>query len=164
MITQNELIQGIVENKIKMLGLAYSITKNTHDAEDAVGETILVAFNKYISIRKKESIGAWLMSIVHNEAYSILRRRSRIELSPNIIEFAKHTDDVDSNIENTHMWEQIFKLPDDYRSLIYLYYIDDYSVKEISKILNIAEGTVKSRLSRSRELLRELLGKEELTI
>ena len=45
-----------------------------------------------------------------------------------------------------------------------MYYIDDYSVKEISKILNIAEGTVKSRLSRSRELLRELLGKEELTI
>lgn len=164
MITREELIQVILDNKTKMFGLAYSITKNTHDAEDAVGETIVIAFKKFASIRKKESTCAWLMTVVHNEAYSILRTKSKIDLAPNIIDFTNHIDKEDQHVENLHLWEQIFKLPDEYRSLIYLYYINDYSVKEISKIINIPAGTVKSRLSRSRELLKDLLGKEDLAI
>ena len=53
-------------------------------------------------------------------------------------------------------------LNDDVKLIVVLYYYDNYSVKEISEIVNIPEGTVKSRLSTARKLLKQKLGKEEI--
>ena len=53
-------------------------------------------------------------------------------------------------------------LNEDFKLIVVLYYYNNYSIKEISQIVNIPEGTVKSRLSKAREILRQKLEKEEI--
>lgn len=161
MITKDDLVEAILANELNMLGLAYSITKSIHDAEDAVGETIEIAFKFYSSIRKEESICSWLMTVVHNQACSIIRRKKRIALDSDIIEVISSGNKEEQYVENIFLWEQILKLPDEYRKLVCLHYIHGYSVNEISVLQSIPVGTIKSRLSKARKLLKNLICGED---
>lgn len=64
------------------------------------------------------------------------------------------------NKKYTHLYMAILNLPEELRILVTLYYIEGFSQKEIAEILHIQEGTIKSRLSRARDLLREQLTEE----
>lgn len=59
--------------------------------------------------------------------------------------------------EASQVFEAVMQLPDKYRLVIHLFYYEDYSVREIAKILKLSEQAVKKRLSRAREMLRESL-------
>lgn len=59
--------------------------------------------------------------------------------------------------ENKYLFEEVMKLPDKYRIVIYLFYYEDYSIKQIASILNIGESNVGVRLSRAREQLKHIL-------
>ena len=62
--------------------------------------------------------------------------------------------------EDSRLFEAVMRLPDKYRTAIHLFYYEDYSVREIAEILKSREGTVKSQLSRGRELLKTMLKEE----
>ena len=59
--------------------------------------------------------------------------------------------------QSRHLFEEVMKLPDKYRIVIHLFYYEDYSVREIDKILKLSESNVKVRLSRGRALLKDSL-------
>lgn len=149
-LSKQELEKLILDNREYLYRLAFSYVKNDADAQDAVSEAIVTAYEKLHSIRKKESARAWLMQILVNKCVSILRQK-------------KKESEIQFSIENCspfeydELWLVVMELPKDLRYIVVLFYYEQFTTKEISKILKIAEGTVKSRLARARWKLYEFL-------
>ena len=151
-ITSEELARVIMENMSGMYRLAFSIVGNDADAQDAVGDTVVKAYEKIQTLRKKDSVQSWLMQILVNNSRNIVKKR-KWKLLENEME-----DLEDSGaFKSDEMWPLVMELPEEFRIVVALYYYQNFSVKEIGKMLKISEGTVKSRLSRGREKLSKLL-------
>ena len=93
------------------------------------------------------------MQIVVNSAKNIVKKQSRLMLVESEMEIIENSE----VFEMDTMWPVIMELPEKSREVVVLYYYEQFTTKEISKMLAISEGTVKSRLSRSREKLIKLL-------
>ena len=127
-----------------MYRLAYGIVQNHEDAEDAVGETVLKAYEKLHTLRRPEAFRAWLMQINSRN-----KRRTPVEdLEPYLPVFRD---------EHHELWDVVMELDIGYRETILLYFYEQFTIPEIAKVLHIPVGTVKSRLSRGKGLLREKL-------
>ncbi|PKM77146.1 MAG: RNA polymerase subunit sigma-24 [Firmicutes bacterium HGW-Firmicutes-15] len=145
----------IHKNKHSMYRIAKSILKNEYDAEDAIGAAILHAYAKIYSLRKNENFSHWLLKILINECYAIIRKRTKEIYTSEFIAAQgtyedKHNDDELTNSLNY--------LEDDQKIVVILFYYEDMSLKDISKTLHVPEGTVKSRLYRAKGKLRDILG------
>lgn len=153
LITKEELADLIFENKESMYRLAYMIVENDADAQDAVGDAIVKAFGNIQRLRKKTSAKSWLMQILVNSAHDIVRKRSKWK----IVE--KQLDDtaVTEAFESDEMLPIVMELKEEFREIIILYYYEEFSVGEISRMLKIPTGTVKSRLARGRDKLSTIL-------
>lgn len=134
---------------------AYNICKNTADANDIVQDVFL---QYYILAHKQftdeENIRAWLLRVAINKAKDCTRsywRRNKISLD----EF--ETDIPFEAPEEMLLFQNVMRLPEKYRVVIHLFYYEEYSVREISKILKISESGVKMRLSRGRSFLKNYL-------
>ncbi|MCM1161791.1 MAG: RNA polymerase sigma factor [Roseburia sp.] len=147
-------IETVSNNKTAMYRLAYSIVLNAEDAEDVVGETILKAFSHLEKLRNYKKMKAWIFQILVNESKSYLKKRNRIELVEDSSLFIQNEGKKDTASD---LLELVCQLEDSFREVLILYYFEEFSVKEIAKILTIPEGTVKSRLSRAREELKQLM-------
>ena len=137
--------------------VSMSMLRNEHDAQDAVHEAILHAYENRGRLRQQEYFGTWLTRILINECHKQLRRRRRYADPGDSIPEAASRDNPYRSVE---IGEAIDSLPEKIRLAVILYYVEDYSVKEIKGILHIPEGTVKSRLSKGRSLLKDALGEE----
>lgn len=157
-ISKEEFVKLIDENKLSMYKLAKSILKNDSQAEDALSESILKAYKNKDKIKDVNNFKLWIMKILANECYNLIRKNKRFELIDNLESLNLiHMDKSSNNLK-----EIVEKLNKEYSSVIVLYYYEDMSIKQISDILNIPEGTVKSRLSRAKSKLRVLLNNEEV--
>lgn len=143
----------IKANEKTMYHLAMGILGNTEDAADAAQEAILTAYEKLPSLRQKESFRPWLMRILTNECYGILRKRKKLVSLEDIHDLP----DPSGGDENLQLWQAVCKLNQQLRAVVVLYYYHGFSGKEISSILGITESNVKTRLSRARKHLRILL-------
>ena len=132
--------------------MAYSILGNDTDSQDAVSESIIRAFENWHKLKKKDNAGSWLIGIVINVSKELYTRKNRIIL----------TEDPEKYVEteifkDDELWPVIIELPYEIKVILTAYYYQGFSVKEISRMLGIAEGTVKTRLSKGRKLLAEVL-------
>lgn len=143
----------IKENEKTMYHLAMGILGNAEDAADAAQEAILTAYQKLPSLRQKESFRPWLMRILTNECYGILRKRKKLVSLEEIHDLPA----VSGGEENLQLWQAVCTLNAQLRAVVVLYYYHGFSVKEIGHILGITEANVKTRLSRARKHLRILL-------
>ena len=151
-LNKDEFESLVIENQISMYRLAMSILKNTDDAEDAVSETILTAYEHLSSLKKSDSFKAWIMTILVNVSKKMLRKKKREVLYDNLGLFEKSIEE-----RTGEMWEAVLMLDEEYGKVVILYYYEGFSTKEIAKILHIPEGTVKSRLSRARSKLQQII-------
>lgn len=142
----------IKEYSPNMYRMAYGMLRSSPDAEDAVSEAILKAYENLNTLRKPERFKSWIMQITANEARKIYRKAARISCVEGIEEAAPAFMD-----DYHELWDVVMTLDAIYREVIILYFYECFSVKEISKVLHIAEGTVKSRLSRGKKLLKDML-------
>lgn len=147
-ITQEELSDLIMDNRDNMYRLAFSILRNDADAQDAVSEAIVLAFEKSHQLRKISSAKSWLMQILVNSSKKIAVQSNKYVLSENELWYEKTEEFKDDD-----MWETVMELDEEFRKVVVLYYYEQFSVNEIAKILKISSGTVKSRLSRARARL-----------
>ena len=157
-ISKEEFVKLIDENKLSMYKLARSILKNDSQAEAELSESILKAYKNKDKIKDVNNFKPWIMKILANECYNLIRKNKRFELIDNLESL--NLIHMDKSINN--LKEIVEKLNKEYSSVIVLYYYEDMSIKQISDILNIPEGTVKSRLSRAKSKLRVLLNNEEV--
>ena len=135
-----------------MYRLSYGMLRNGADAEDAVGEAVLKAWENLGSLKKPERFKSWIMQITANEARKIYRHTKKMSYMESMEEMAPVFRD-----DYHELWDAVMKLDERYRAAIILYFYESLSLKEIAKVLHIAEGTVKSRLSRGKRLLKEIL-------
>ena len=130
---------------------AYSLLKNKQDAEDVVQDTFMKYYARTRVFASAEHLRAWLLRLAINRAKDLLRSASRKSCVP--LEEDPQTA-VFPLPENRGLFEAVLALPEQYRTVIHLYYYEDYSIQEIAGILRLSKQAVKSRLFRGRELLR----------
>ena len=144
-------------HKLALFRFAKSILRNDEDAMDAVSEAITIAFAKLNTLRDRDKFKPWIMRILANESYKICNARKRMVSIEDIDNVAAN----DSFDDTLMLWSAVEALSDDLRSVVVLFYYEDFSVREISKVLDISQGAVKTRLSRARGKLRLILNNEE---
>lgn len=152
---KDEFERLIIEYQSQMYRLALSILKNTHDAEDVVGDSILTAWERLSTLKDPSKFKSWIMTITANNAKTYLRKNKRVELTDSFDDLGEAADVYEGS--ETELWNAVMHLKEKHSEIIVLYYYFGFSVKEISKILHLTQGTVKSRLSRGREALRNHL-------
>lgn len=155
---QMEFAAAVNEHGRSMFRAARAIADCDADAEDAVGEAVLRAWQAYPRLRRREAVRAWLVKITVNCAYEQYRKTGREQASETLEGLAEVAEE-DRRYED--LWEAVSALPRDLRVTVVLYYYEDMDVKGIANALGVAQGTVKSRLSRARERLRVWLSEEE---
>lgn len=142
----------IKEYTPNMYRLALSMLHSQQDAEDAVSGAVLKAYENLYTLRNVDRFKSWIMQITANEARKIYRNYKRTACVEIMEDFLPAFED-----ERHELWDVVQKMDLNYREVIILYYYEQLSLKEISKVLHIPVGTVKSRLSRGKKLLRDML-------
>jgi RNA polymerase sigma-70 factor (ECF subfamily) len=162
-------------NNQRLYRIARGILRSSVEAEDAVQEAYVCAFNHLASYRGESSLSTWLSRITMNEALGRLRRRRTIvdlavledsRTQAEIIPFPLSTADDDP--ERTMAQRQILQLveqatdnlPESYRLVFVARVIEGMSVEETAELLDLRPETVKTRLHRARQLVRDQLDKQ----
>ena len=153
-------IQNINENRLKMYKTAIAILKNEDDANDAIQDALYSAYKNYGSLKEKSYFSTWIIRILINKCYDIIKRNKKIAYIDDSITENTTGEEDQYEVESSLEWvlKQIDK---DLKEIVVLYYYDELSVSEIANILKIPQGTVKSRLSRAREQIGKIMKKEE---
>lgn len=149
-------LELINENKLNIYRVARGILSNEHDIEDAIQNTIIKAYEKINTLKKNEFFRTWLVRILINECNEIIRKNKRIVS----INESNHEEKYNDYYENIDLTNAINSLSEELRVTTVLFYFEDMSIKDIALILNIPNGTVRSRLSRARKILREIIGED----
>ena len=149
-LTGDEYIEKVVKLYSKsMLNAAYSLLRSVPDAEDAVQDVFLKLIEKSPEFKDANHEKAWLMRVTINISKNMLKASQRKTLSD--------YEDIPCRQNNNEVLQCVMNLEEKYRTIIHLYYYEDYSIKEIASILNLPRATVGTRLSRGRNLLKTML-------
>lgn len=159
-MNKEQFTEKVLSAEQSLYRIARSILQNDTDCEDAMQNAVLSAYSKLDSLKREEYFQTWLTRILVNECYTLLRKRK-----PNVSyeEYMGAGEDAGSTFQNeeargfSEVFEEIQKLDETYRIPFVLHYVEGYSVREISKMLNCSQGSIKTRLYRSRNLLKERL-------
>lgn len=159
-ISKEEYVELINENRAKMYKTAMAILRNDEDACDAIQEALLSSYKSLKNLKNKDFFVTWITRILINKCYDIIQKNKKIvyvddQITENTLGYYD-TYKTESTLEYV-----ISRLDEELRQIVVLYYYDELKVGEISNILLIPEGTVKSRLSRARKKIEEVLEKEE---
>ncbi len=170
---ENKYIKGQnIENEIQrlmdtygddVLRTSYMYLKNLQNAEDAFQEVFIKVFNKLEGFKGESSEKTWIIRITINVCKDMLRSSwlKRVILTDKLKDKSVNIG-IENRIikieENKILFEAVMSLSYRFKEVIILYYYHNFNTAEISKILNVAEGTVRSRLHRGREILRAKLG------
>ena len=161
-MTKEKLGKLIIAKRDTMWRIAISILGNELDSEDAIGNTIVKAFENWEKIREDKYAATWLLRILINECHNIqrtmyMRMQREIPLDETIPAINMVEEKVRHDVEITELYRAVNKLPEELKIPILLHYIEDYSLKEIAMMEEVPVGTMKSRMKRAREKLKELL-------
>jgi RNA polymerase sigma-70 factor (ECF subfamily) len=149
--------------KSKLLGICVRYAKTVAEAEDIFQEGIMKIFSKIGEISKPESVDSWVKTIMIRHAidyYNQVTRREFLNSSYENVEMEWQVDDHSSVLQRMDvetLLETINELPDGYRIVVNLYFIDGYKHSEIAQMLGIMDATSRSQLARGRNLLFKLL-------
>lgn len=151
----------IISQQSKLYKTGMAILKNDDDTCDAIQETLMSAYKNFKSLKNIEYFGTWITRILINKCYDIIRNNKKVSYINKEMEVDSNTSYYDIYKSESVVERTLDLLDTDLRLVAILYYYDENSVKEISELLNIPEGTVKSRLSRARDKMYDILKKEE---
>ena len=145
---------------------AYRLSGTSHDAEDISQQAFLDAQRKLDTLRDPDKVRAWLFMIVRN----LYRRRIRDRVTHGEVALEVLADPLDENrgggerveqtLDSESLQEVLNELPEEFRSVLLLFYFRELSYREIAEQLDVPIGTVMSRLSRGKKQLRERISPE----
>ena len=141
--------------------VAYGVLRHREDAEDVAQEALAKAYRNLGSLRDRERFRAWLVRIAWRLALDRRRaakRRERRELAAVETGAAPDAEQLAAASEfQARLWRAIDTLPEDLRMVVVLSGIQGYDTGEVAGLLELPDGTVKSRLYRARKRLAEVL-------
>lgn len=138
--------------------VAYSYTYAKSDAEDVLQNVFLKLFQARKDFESEDHLKNWLIRVAVNECHNLHRSFWK----KNII----HMEEVEESVQDLlpdnalDLHSALLQLPREYRVVIHMYYYEGYKTKEIARILKEKEATVRTRLVRGRNRLREILEEE----
>ena len=149
-LTGDEYIEKAVKTYSKsMLNAAYSLLGSVVDAEDAVQDAFVKYIQKAPDFKDADHEKAWLLRVTINISKNMLKASGRKNLPIQ--------EDIPYEQNNNEVLQCVMSLEEKYRTIIHLYYYEDYSIKEIASILSLPRATVGTRLSRGRSILKTML-------
>ena len=156
----------IAANQRLVLHVVGRIVRQQEDVEDICQEVFMKVFRQIKIFRGDSRLSTWIATIAYNTSISYIRSKSRkneTDVDEKIILAYEKSDEgqVHKVVEKAEakqlLLEMIEKLPVNYRTVLTLFHLEEFSYKEIEEITGMPEGTIKSYLSRARSLLKEKL-------
>lgn len=149
-------IERIVdEYASELFRLCLVMLKNTHDAEDAVQDTLLSYLQRAPEFESRESERSWLLTVAANRCRDSLRRAKR---HPSVS--MDELTELGATDEHALVLDALMALPEKFRLVLTLHYVEGYSTSEIAGMIGRTPSAVKMRLQKGRRLLEDTLGKE----
>lgn len=149
---QTEIYNQIVSKYADMVyRVALSYAKSVYDAEDVVQNTFIKLLVNAPEFQEDEHIRRWLIKVAVNECKNLWNtywRRNVDSLDTMITEPCFETE------HHHEVYEAVMALPPKYRLVVYLYYYEGYSTKEVGELIGMKAATVRTNLARARKLLR----------
>lgn len=146
-----------------MYNASFRIVNHSAEAEDIMQESFIEAFEKLNTFRAEGTFGGWLKRIVVNNSINYLRRRKEtLGLNEEITDVADTEKEEKEYSENLFLRLEevrnaILTLPENYRVIISLHLLEGYDHEEISKILDISYGNVRTKFSRAKQKLLQII-------
>ncbi|AWD67739.1 MULTISPECIES: sigma-70 family RNA polymerase sigma factor [Priestia] len=147
-----------------ILQLVYSYVRNSTVSEDLTQEIFVKFYNSLSTYSKQSSLKTWLWRIAINHCKDYLkswyvRKMQFTEHIHMIFESSKEMieEEMVKKEESEELVQTVMSLPLKYRELIYLHYFEEYTIKEIAELLSINSNTIKTRLRRGKELLKQMI-------
>ncbi len=155
-MTEEKFIHAVKRNSQRLFVIAFSYLKNKHDAEDALQNAFLKLWKSKIEFNDDLGIDKWLTKVLVNDCKNFFnlsfRQNKSIEEVYDVSTFDKYF--------NVDLYNAVMSLNKKERLCVVLFYYDDLTISDISKVTGIKESTVKSLLKRSRNKLKLKLGDE----
>lgn len=170
-MTEQEIIQGCIENKAsaqeklytlysrRMMAICLRYTRSRAEAEDIFHEAFIKVF-KNIHTWQGGSFEGWMRRIFVNTAINHFHQNKKYldHVDASYAEsMLSSTENVISQLSNQELLEIIDRLPDGYKIIFNLHVVEGYNHAEIAQMLNIAEGSSKSQLSKAKAYLKKLI-------
>lgn len=146
-MTKDQLGVLILEAERQMYCTAKTILGNDEDCADAIQETIVKAFQKLDTLKKDKYAKTWLMRILINECYNLIRRKSRLVSLENLSELPERQQKEETDYSD--LYQAVNALKDELKLPVVLYYAEDFSIREIAEILRVSEGAVQEKTGES---------------
>lgn len=138
----------------KLFRHAWRLTGSEEAAWDAVQETWLAVVKGIKRLKEPGAFAGWVYRILGNKCTDWVRRQKR---NRELIE-KMMSEEVEGRVGTLRLrlWDALLRLSEDHRLIVVLRYVEGYSVREVASILDIPEGTAKSRLHSARQQLKEI--------
>jgi RNA polymerase sigma-70 factor, ECF subfamily len=164
-VDRHEMINDLTDQYgTSVLHLAYSYVRNRQTAEDLTQEIFLKCFESLDTYRGDSGLQTWLYRVASNHCKDYLKSwyYRKTHVTDYISALFKNSqagpeEQFLQKDEKYQLQDSLFQLPIKYREVLFLYYFQECSQKEISAICNLNVNTVKSRLTRAKELLKKTL-------
>lgn len=138
-------------NKNSLYKAGKSILNNDEDVADAIQETVISAYRNIKSLKDNSYFKTWLTKILINKCKDIISKNKDTILLNEYVEEGY----IQEFLNKFEIEDMLSKLSKEQKLVVSLYYISQFSTREISEILKEPEGTIKSRISRAKRKLRE---------
>lgn len=162
--TSDQNLYAIIVDRYqkKLVRYANNLVKNESKAIDIVQESFIKAFIDLNSFDTKKKFSSWIYRIVHNQAINVVKKYNKETPLPENLDFTSD-DDIEKDFEQKELAETVEKCIGDipllYSEPLSLYYLDEKSYEEISDILKIPMGTVATRISRAKKMMKNICQK-----
>ena len=150
---KEQLGELILASEDTLYHVAKTLLLSDVDCKDAIQEAIVKAFSSLHTLRQDSYAKTWLVRILINECYTLIRRQKRTVS----VEEYQCQEVLREATDYSDLYEAVLQLPADTRICVILYYLEGYSIKETAKLLGITESAVKNRLARARTKMRREL-------
>lgn len=160
---KEEFTRLVLAMESTLFHVSFTLLHNEQDCADVVQEAVIKAYAARSKLREQGYFKTWIVRILINECYTFLRRQRRyMPLEEEAVGGYGIVTEVSSPIREEYLdlYRAMEELSEKDRLCIQLFYMEDYSVRQIAQILKIPEGTVKSRMRRARLQLKGLLGED----
>jgi len=153
-----QIVTDIEQYRTMVFRIAYGYVRDTHDADDITQDVFLKLCKRKKHFNDEENKKAWLIRVTMNQSKTLLTSvwRTRKTDTDKLSEAVT----ADFTQDKLELYEYVEKLKPKYRTIIYLYYYEEYTVKEIAGILKISQTAVTTQLNRARGQLKEILLEE----
>jgi len=151
LMPSDDFEQIVFEHYEPLYRFAFGLTRTEADACDLTQHTFYIWATKGRQLRDRSKVKSWLFTILHREFLNIRRRAVRFphfELSDAIEDLPTISPEVVNTLDSAQVLEFLGQVQEPYRAAVSLFYLEEYSYKEIADILEIPLGTVRSRISR----------------